>query len=603
MLKRLQYIFNNKTAAIKSVSFKNTNSIENIEKIVYFKEEGVTGNWQSKQFRYSWDNDTWSPWATLTQQALININFNNRENFFLEIKYTRDYAAAANIQSWFLFYDSWVESNDDDEDEIIDADLLQGEPGTFYLDRANHYGISDLGFYLTNVPDPGSGTEVYAGYYDISMGWPTDGRYYTFKKLLGSSTIALTDASNGPIQFDIDSSWLDLNVISLISANEASIAVLRTYDSIQDASINLIEADILNLDTSIFDLWVYTDGSLVSLDASLNWLYDNYQPPGTYVTEASLGSTFIWNNGYLDVSGGGGSGTYDTNLDDALEMPSDVGGIPAGTTVADLKGDTLISLWDDLLFPTVNPTYSNPGSTFSDNISTLQIIGDSLNITYTTNFSRGGIYVSGNFQDYRSGLPSGYYYTDPSSNSLLVDVSSSSLSNVQVVSGYVVTIGNQSWTSYVDYLEGPQPYDNKGNPYGSPLSAGSTSTDTITVEGVYPLFGTTSDITVSTQQSLVSMLSGNNIVFNMVAESLPNRQQFDIPDVWEGAPTNRSLQGIETYNTVSGSWEYQGESAAASLTYWDTSSTTHTIEGSVINYIRYAYNSDVRGAVQIRLKF
>lgn len=43
---------------------------------------------------------------------------------------------------------------------------------------------------------------------------------------------------------------------------------------------------------------------------------------------------------------------YDTELDDAVKAPETVGGIPAGTTVKDLKGKTLIEIVDIMLFPT-----------------------------------------------------------------------------------------------------------------------------------------------------------------------------------------------------------------------------------------------------------
>lgn len=99
------------------------------------------------------------------------------------------------------------------------------------------------------------------------------------------------------------------------------------------------------------------------------------------------------------------------------------------------------------------------------------------------------------------------------------------------------------------------------------------------------------------------MLSANNIEFNMVPESGGDKQSFDIPDAWTGAPTSRPLTGVETYNTVSSSWELQGGSLANSLTYWDTSTAIHTIESNAINYTRYIYNSTDRSSIDIRLKF
>lgn len=305
---------------------------------------------------------------------------------------------------------------------------------------------------------------------------------------------------------------------------------------------------------------------------------------------------------YIDASGGG-TGTYDTSLDPSLAMPNDVGGIPAGTLVNDLKGDTLISLWDSLLFPTVNPTYVAPSNSFNDNATNLQEVAAAISVTYTASFNRGAINLSGSFQDYRAGLPNSYNYSDPSGNTLLTDVSSASLTNIQTVNNYVVVIGTQTWSNTVSYDEGPQPKDNKGNDYDSPLSAGTTGSQSVTIEGVYPIFATTSSISVLTKQALQSMSISTSPTYSMAPESGGNKQTFQLPDKWTGSPTNNPLTGVQTYNTIAGSWEYQGGSAASSLTYWTTSSTTKTIQGVVENYTQYTYNGTDRSTVDIRLIF
>ncbi|NJO89528.1 MAG: hypothetical protein HC831_11705 [Chloroflexia bacterium] len=325
-----------------------------------------------------------------------------------------------------------------------------------------------------------------------------------------------------------------------------------------------------------------------------------------YVREASLGDSFSFDSsGFLkvDVSS---AGNYNTTLDPSLTMLSAVGGYPAGTSVADLFGDSLIAMWDNLLFPTVAPIINAPSQTFTINPTTSYYeISSIINLTFTGGLGKGSIYNGVTFQNFRSGDASLYNYTDPSSNTLLVDTPTSSLSNVQNINGYKVLIGSQSFTCQVSYLEGPQPLDNKGNPSGSPLSAGTfPGTISRSFEGVYPLFGTTSDIVTPTKQPLVSMLSGNNIVFNMVPETGGNKQFFEIPDTWVTSPTNRALTGIETYNTVSSSWEYEGGTAGASLTKWTITNTTHTIQSVPgIGYKKYTYNGTDRSSIQIRLKF
>ncbi len=194
-------------------------------------------------------------------------------------------------------------------------------------------------------------------------------------------------------------------------------------------------------------------------------------------------------------------------------------------------------------------------------------------------------------------MPNTYTYTG---TGIAGAVISTSLTDVSTLTGYTVISGSQSWTNTVSYDAGVQPYDSKGNPYNSPLAAGTTTAKTVSLEGVYPLFGTTVNISTLTKQTLVSMISGDNISFTLVAESGGNKGAFEIPDAWLSL---RSLVGVQTFNTVSNQWEYQGGTAGASLTYWTTSSVQETIQGNPINYTRYTYNSTDRSSIQIRLIF
>jgi hypothetical protein len=84
------------------------------------------------------------------------------------------------------------------------------------------------------------------------------------------------------------------------------------------------------------------------------------------VTLGDVSQAFSGNN--ISVSGNTGLGisantlftTYNTLLDPNLTMPVSVGGIPVGTSVNDISGKTFVTLFNDLLFPTVLPTYTIP---------------------------------------------------------------------------------------------------------------------------------------------------------------------------------------------------------------------------------------------------
>ena len=195
MAKRQQFIFNDKTVGITTILFRNQSPILNIDKIVFFKETGLNGNWIKKEFKYSFDNIVWSSMRTLTQYNVSSIDFTNHPNFYMEILYTRANYNTAHINDFYLFYDSNNGTPVDPSVGPINADTLQGEPGSFYLDRANHTGpLSDLGVY--NVTD-GSGAGVYSHREDSS-----NGTNIYFKRIEGKGGVQVSDNSLGTIIID-----------------------------------------------------------------------------------------------------------------------------------------------------------------------------------------------------------------------------------------------------------------------------------------------------------------------------------------------------------------------------------------------------------------
>lgn len=275
----------------------------------------------------------------------------------------------------------------------------------------------------------------------------------------------------------------------------------------------------------------------------------------------------------------------------SLTSPTTVGGIPAGTAASSLTGKTFTQLFDELLYPTINPVLVGPSNTFVTDASSLKEIGWNGSILFTNTFNKGSITLNSIFQNYRSGNAGTYnWYGSGFTGSPFISANFQETRSITIVQGY------QSWTGSTNYLIGPQPFDNKGVDYGTPLAAGTSTQVTTTIEGIYPLFGTTVlPITVFTQQSDVSMITGNYIVFTMVTESGGNKQAFDIPDTWLAS---RPLVNVETYNTVSSTWTSTG------LGQWTTSSITRTIQSIPgIPYTRYTFNGSERGNTDIRLVF
>jgi hypothetical protein len=63
-----------------------------------------------------------------------------------------------------------------------------------------------------------------------------------------------------------------------------------------------------------------------------------------------------------------GSGKYMSNIEDkTLAMPNAVGGIAKGTKLEALEGKSYDAILDDLLFPTVNPTFTAPSASINFN--------------------------------------------------------------------------------------------------------------------------------------------------------------------------------------------------------------------------------------------
>jgi len=308
----MQYIFNDRRVYITSIEFRNTIPILNIEKIRSIKEEGVTGNFTKKEFRYSFDNVIWSPWDTLTTAKLVNISFANQSNFYLHIKYSRTKVIDGNIGAFYLTYDSRSTSLPSPDSSTIDADLLQGEDGEYYLNRENHFGsFSDLN--VQNVID-GSSVGVYFGRTDSSLG-----STLFFKRIEGEGGAIVSESSSGIILIDVPFDILDASISDIYNI------------------INSIEASIANIDSSINDIWT----KISYIDVSLN---------NIVTTDSSILASKV---------------IYDpSTLDPSLAMPSAVGGIPIGTIAGQLAGDSVTSILNDLLFPTVQPILNAPSASF-----------------------------------------------------------------------------------------------------------------------------------------------------------------------------------------------------------------------------------------------
>ena len=208
--------------------------------------------------------------------------------------------------------------------------------------------------------------------------------------------------------------------------------------------------------------------------------------------------------------------TYNTLLDPTLTMPNSVGGIPSGTTVADLSGNTFVSLFNDLLFPTVLPTYTIPTISMGGVASSTAEVGStiSLSLTATGVKNDAGIYTQLRllrdttvlFTDTTlttgstANVPSQFGYDDPNNPNILFTISPTPYSETYKLPA---PIGTNTSTSTVyksdgNYNNGLPKQNNKGSfdvrpslvRSGSAPQASSTnySTSTQTYTNIYPYF-------------------------------------------------------------------------------------------------------------------
>ena len=199
--------------------------------------------------------------------------------------------------------------------------------------------------------------------------------------------------------------------------------------------------------------------------------------------------------------------TYNSALDSSISMTQTIGGLSAGTTVADLDGDTISSVLDSLLFPTAPPTFSYASSNLSG-VSGLKVIGSSNTFTLTTTANQGTL-----------SNPSGPLAGDVVSAEIW-DINGNTSIGVTAPNGvddwtvnnWIAHAGNNLWYLMVYFATGPMPLDSTNSPYPSAQFIGPyDEMDAVSFEGVYPYFlGTSAGEDQFTERALITM-SANNV--------------------------------------------------------------------------------------------
>lgn len=234
---------------------------------------------------------------------------------------------------------------------------------------------------------------------------------------------------------------------------------------------------------------------------------------------------------------------YKSALADDIATVNALGGIPAGTTVAQLKNKTFSQLFDELIFPTVNPTFENPTAFLSlKSTSTTLIIqevgttGASVPVgaSFNTIYDPGAIKIAGVKKQNRGG--------DLNANKSFIYINNNPANKefpTEIPEGDIV------YKYRAAYAQGPQPLDSKGNNYQTPLPAGTVDSAGVIIKGVYPYFTNKDDNKAFAKLALTIFNTLSAVKFK--AEG-PNKHAFKIPAKY-------TLTKVELLNTLSGKYE------------------------------------------------
>ncbi len=288
----------------------------------------------------------------------------------------------------------------------------------------------------------------------------------------------------------------------------------------------------------------------------------------------------------------GGSGEYESNIEDkTLAMPNAVGGIAKGTIISALEGKTYNEMFDDLLFPTVNPTFTAPSASIAfKSYSSTQEVGATgpTASNFTVGYNAGAITLNGTKQANRGG-------TQDTANSFIYV--NGSASNKTLPSK--VTLGSTTFKYRAAFAEGPQPKNNKGGDYSSPLAAGTVDSSAITLNGTYPWYASTVGVTTSSPVAKQALVAWNATAGKMYTgdNGFTLEASGTVPQVIK-VPNSRTITSMEMYDTGAEKWKAVSMSGT-----WATSTETISVNGTNVTYTVYTYSGATRGQVKLRIKF
>lgn len=263
---------------------------------------------------------------------------------------------------------------------------------------------------------------------------------------------------------------------------------------------------------------------------------------------------------------------YKSALADNIATVNTFGGIPAGTTVAQLKNKTFSQLFDELIFPTIYPTFEGPTASLSlkstSTTPTIQEVGTTgasvpVAASFNTGYNAGAIKIAGVKKQNSTGALD-------SANSFIY------INNTPTNKTFPTEIpeGAITYKYRAAYQQGPQPLDSKGNNYKTPFPAGVVDSAAVTINGVYPYFTNKDNNEAFAKLALTTSNTLSAVKFK--AEG-PNKHTFKIPAKY-------TLTKVELLNTLSGKYENYGTDKFTKTT------ENIKVQGKQVSYAVYTRN-------------
>ena len=237
---------------------------------------------------------------------------------------------------------------------------------------------------------------------------------------------------------------------------------------------------------------------------------------------------------------------------------------------------------DEILNPTINPTFINPNASISlvGYNSLMEIGSEGPTVSnFKTSYNAGSININGVKQNDRGGshnVTESFIFinSDPTNKEL----------------PKTILLGNTTFKYRAYYKEGPQPKDNKGNDYGSPLAEGYVDSAALTINGTWPWYASTSTATSENpviKQPLVTWAS------TMKTGNFTLRPSGSLPQVFK---LPKQIKSLQMKNAV-------GQMETVGLTDYTETTEIITLNGNTQTYYVYTYNGSTRGEVTLNATF